>query len=348
MKKTTEKRPAGTNTAAAKRRQLSDSALRCTAMRVSVLLLILSLFVSCGIFTYAKFTNSLFAQRTVAAYDSAGERFSSNYLQAGNGVNVRTISVASNVETPMAIVTVCNYDQGRQRFVNSQDISYTVRLEVVKFDNETGRYVAATGADVGANRIRVTHNRVSVDFYYNSAEDYCFSDTSTFSGTLAADVASSDAYEVVFTPFQKTVFLRMTVTPTDEDLHLSPLSGILKSDIRMAGASSVWYGAFQDSEGTELDPILPSDYDGFNYRVSGVGSGTFTLRWDSSKVEILTPSLLTLLAIPGAVKRGSSITFSVNAENVDLYDLQFYRVNITDEDWDEMAESVVTYTFVAS
>ena len=39
-------------------------------MRIAVLCLILSLLVSSGIFTYARFTNSLQAQRTVAAYDA--------------------------------------------------------------------------------------------------------------------------------------------------------------------------------------------------------------------------------------------------------------------------------------
>ena len=34
-------------------------------------------------FTYAIFTNSLHAQRTIAAYDTAGDKFSSNYLLKG-------------------------------------------------------------------------------------------------------------------------------------------------------------------------------------------------------------------------------------------------------------------------
>ncbi|MBR5044208.1 MAG: hypothetical protein IKX66_02565, partial [Clostridia bacterium] len=87
-------------------------------MRIAVVCLLLSLLVSSGIFTYAKFTNSLQAQRTVAAYDPLGELFSSNYLQAGQGVNARTVSVAADDEIPMAIVTVCNYEQGWQTRVN--------------------------------------------------------------------------------------------------------------------------------------------------------------------------------------------------------------------------------------
>ncbi|MBR4335481.1 MAG: hypothetical protein IKP74_03405, partial [Clostridia bacterium] len=84
---------------------------------------------------------------------------------------------------------------------------------------------------------------------------------------------------------------------------------------------------------------------GFNYRISGVGSGNFTLRWDSAKVGISALSLLTLLEIEGAQQVGSSITFPVNAGDESLYDVQFYKVNITNETWSDMTNSVVTFDF---
>ena len=307
---------------------------RFAVMRVAILLLILSLLVTSGILTYAKFTNSLYAQRTVAAYDAVGERFSSNYLVAGGGV--RTVSVASAQETPIAIVTVCNYEQGKQMYPNTLDIDYTVTLELVKLSGVS--YVPATAGEVGAHQITVSHGGQTV--YLNSGN---LSDDETFSGTLYADSgATSDAYTVSFEPYQNQIFLRMTVVP-DENLALSDLIGVLKSEIKMAGASSSWTGSFQDATGN-----APSSYDGFNYRVNGVGSGTFTLRWDATKVGLSDMSRMTLLSIPGATQDGSSITFPVDAEDVNLYDLQFYKINITSETWDVMTSSVVIYEFVAS
>ena len=307
---------------------------RFAVMRVAILLLILSLLVTSGILTYAKFTNSLYAQRTVAAYDAVGERFSSNYLVAGGGV--RTVSVASAQETPTAIVTVCNYEQGKQMYPNTLDIDYTVTLELVKLSGVS--YVPATAGEVGAHQITVSHGGQTV--YLNSGN---LSDDETFSGTLYADNgATSDAYTVSFEPYQNQIFLRMTVVP-DENLALSNLIGVLKSEIKMAGASSSWTGSFQDATGN-----APSSYDGFNYRVNGVGSGTFTLRWDATKVGLSDMSRMTLLSIPGATQDGSSITFPVDAEDVNLYDLQFYKINITSETWDVMTSSVVIYGFVAS
>ncbi|MBO4283804.1 MAG: hypothetical protein J5958_04170 [Clostridia bacterium] len=307
-------------------------------MRIAVVCLLLSLLVSSGIFTYAKFTNSLQAQRTVAAYDPLGELFSSNYLQAGQGVNARTVSVAADDEIPMAIVTVCNYEQGWQTRVNSQNITYGLSLRLVKYDIESGGYVSATAGEVGAYTITVERGETS--FTLDSSH---LSDSSRFSSeTLAKDVASSNAYTVTFEPYQNTIFLEMTVTPL-QVLQLSTLHGILKADLRMAGASSAWSGSFQDPTGSP-----PSAFDGFNYRITGVGSGTFTLRWDASKVNLFAQSLLTLLSIEGATRVGNSITFPVDAEEINLYDLQFYKVNITSETWDNMSSSVVTYDFTGS
>jgi len=303
-------------------------------MRAAILLLILSLLVCSGIFTYAKFTNSLQAQRTVAAYDTLGERFSSNYLQAGEGSNVRTVTVASAYEMPLAIVTVCNYEQGRQMYVNTMNIPYTLSLRLVKYNNVMGVYEAATAGDVGANTISVSKGGTTVVF--NSSK---LSDTTTFSGTLSYLAAATDAYTVTFDPYQSEIYLEMTVTP-DQETHLSTLHGILKAEIRMAGATSSWEGSFQDSTAS-----APATYDGFNYRVTGVGSGTFTLRWDSSKVGISAVSLMTLLDIEGATMVGSSISFPVDDAVESLYDLQFYKINITSETWSDMTSSVVTFDF---
>ena len=131
----------------------------------------------------------------------------------------------------------------------------------------------------------------------------------------------------------------MVVTPAAGTL-LTALRGILKPEIRMAGASSSWAGSFQDSTAN-----APATYDGFNYRVSGVGSGNFTLRWDSSRVGISAVSLMTLLDIEGATMVGSSISFPVDDAVESLYDLQFYKINITSETWSDMTSSVVTFDF---
>ncbi len=303
-------------------------------LRAATVLLLVSLLVSSGIYAIAKFTNSLQAQRTVAAYDTLGERFSSNYLQKGTGFNVRSVTVASDSETPLAIVTVCNYEQGRQMYVNPLDVPYALTMRLVRYDPVQGRYVAATAGDVGGYGISVEKGGTTVVF--NGEK---LSDSTTFSATLPSSSATTDAYTVIFTPYQNEIFLEITATP-DPSTHLSSLHAILKAAIRMAGASSSWEGSFMDSTAN-----APASYDGFNYRVSGVGSGRFTLRWDPAKVGISAVSLLALLDIEGATQVGNSISFPVDAGVEALYDVQFYKVNITNETWSDMTNSVVTFDF---
>ena len=321
----------------APRRDGTKKTGRSVPVRAAILLLIFSLLVCSGIFTYAKFTNSLQTQRTVAAYDTLGERFSSNYLQAGEGVNVRTVTVATTLEMPMAIVTVCNYEQGRQMYFNTIDIPYSLSLRLVKYNTATGKYEAATADDFDGHDYTVTVSKNGTTVELDS--DTLLDETSFSEESLSRDEASSDAYTVVFNPYQSEIYLEMVVTPAVGTL-LSTLRGILKPEIRMAGASSSWAGSFQDSTAN-----APATYDGFNYRVSGVGSGNFTLRWDSSKVGISAVSLMTLLDIEGATMVGSSITFPVDDAVESLYDLQFYKINITSETWSNMTSSVVTFDF---
>ena len=106
---------------------------------VLIFLLLLSLlFGNACKKTYGAYTNSQRAQRTIAAYDSGGDRFSSNYLNPGNSRdNVRTLFVTDPSIRPTAVVTVCNYQQGKQTRPNDQEIEYDVTVQLVKYDGIT-------------------------------------------------------------------------------------------------------------------------------------------------------------------------------------------------------------------
>ena len=131
------------------------------------------------------------------------------------------------------------------------------------------------------------------------------------------------------------LYLELIATP---NVDLPRLCGVIKADRRSQGANNRWQGEFTDDTASS-----PGTYDGFNYRISGVGSGSFTIRWDGTKVALSALSLIQLTSIDGAVQDGNSITFPVNSDEVNRYDLQFYKINITTETWTQMRTSVVTY-----
>ena len=73
--------------------------------------------------TQGAYTNSQRAQRTIAVYDAGGDRFSSNYLNAGNSRdNVRTLLVDSASDLPSTVVTVCNFPQSNHNLTNEQNV----------------------------------------------------------------------------------------------------------------------------------------------------------------------------------------------------------------------------------
>ena len=282
-------------------------------------------------YSYAVFTNSMHAQRTIAAYDAVGDRFSSNYLAAGNNSrdNVRTIYVTDNSHSPTAVVSVCNYDQGKQTRPNDTTISYTVTARLVKRVGENYEPInAAYLTSEGLTAYTITVSDDSTDVVLGTALQ-----STSFSGTLTGGVADSDVYTVTFTTnfavaTPPNLYLEMVVVPTDPGTQLPQLCGIIATGLRAAGASTSWAGSFSDSTDD-----APSAYDGYNYVIEGTGTGTFTLKWNNTKVALSYESIRMLNCAVTTVGNISTIAFAVNSSTVDRYDLQFYRKNITSETW---------------
>ena len=315
-------------------------------------LVVLFLSLATGI-TYAAYTNSRHAQRTIATYDSTGDRFSSNLLTSlYTWQNVKTLYVTydaitpANTPDPSTVVTVCNYQQGKQTLPFDEEISYTLVVRLVKFDDngveDNEKYTPVDAAYMTANSltdytVTIRNNNQTVTL--GSATEL----SHTYTGTLDAGVTDSDAYSITmsakFALNTQNLYVQMVATPS-ENPELPVLRGIFKAELRSQGANNRWQGEFTDSTTS-----TPADYDGYNYTISGVGSGTYTLNWDGTKVGLSYLSLRTLLAIDGAVQEGNSITFPVDSDVDMRYDLQFYKVNITTETWQQMGTTVVTGSF---
>lgn len=310
---------------------------RTVVLAVSLILLCL---LSASAVTYGMFTNSMQAQRTIAAYDETGARFSSNllpgvstYTQGEYSDSVKTVYVTSNQQSPTAVVTVCNYDQSDKTRQNSNNITYTLSAELVKYDDVNYKYVAVDAAYLSANSL--TAYTVTISNADGTVSDTLggakVKTTAAFGGTLANDEGHDDQYTVRFsTDFAvatpPNLYVGLTVTPTDESLP--KLHGVIAPGLRAAGAVHLWQGSFSDSTSS-----APSAYDGYNYVIEGTGSGTFTLKWDNTKVTLSDESILTLGRTPSTVGSVSTIEFSVNSDTTNHYDLQFYKKNITTETW---------------
>ena len=321
---------------------------------IATVLTLVVLFISLvGGVTYAAYTNSRHAQRTIATYDSTGDRFSSNHLASlYTWQNVKTLYVTydaitpANTPDPSTVVTVCNYQQGKQTLPFDDRIDYSLLVRLVKFEdngiNDNEKYVPVDASYMTANSLNdytvsIRHNNQTVTL--GSATEL----SHTYTGTLDAGVTDSDAYTLTmsanFALNPQNLYLQMIAAPS-ENPELPVLRGIFKAELRSQGANNRWQGEFTDNTSSS-----PADYAAFNYTISGVGSGTYTLSWDGTKIKPSDYSLITLLSIDGATQDGNSITFPVNSDVNMRYDLQFHKVNITTETWQQMNTTVVTGSF---
>lgn len=304
--------------------------------------------------SFAAYTNSQHAQRTVAPYGT-GERFSSNYLKKGYGkdnmVTAYVTDAASQI--PTKTVTVCNYESGTQSKPFPEEITYTLTVRFVKFDDSTQeKYVAADAGDISGYKATLTKvGATPVSKVIDSSAA-----SKSFSGTLNSTdpmKGVSDTYILTFKDVttephtgsnfaanQPNLYVEITVTP---NRGLSTLCGVFKTAVRAEGASNAWTGAFKQ------EAANPSGIDGYNYNynISGWGAGTVTLTWVDTKVKLRDDSLLILRAIKTA-ETSNSITFSVDSDVASSYDLVFYNVNVTTETWEQMNSTVVTFAFSVS
>lgn len=292
--------------------------------------------------TTAIFTSVRNAQRTIAAYNTEGDRFSSNYLLKGNlKDNVRTVYTTGASLPVVAVVTVCNYQQGMQALPYADAIAYTMTARLVKYDDSaTDKYVPVNASYISSESLTGYTVTVSDGTVTHTLGNTTLSDT--FTATLTGGTADSVAYTVTFgsgfAGNKPNLYLELTAVPNTP--YLPTITGVFKPDFRAAGASDHWTGSFRDDSAT-----APSRYDGYNYLVTGTGSGTATVSWDGTKVTLSDVSRDLLLSVSGATQSGNSITFPVDSDIESRFDLQFYKKNVTSETWAQMANQVIMFTF---
>ncbi|MBQ7700662.1 MAG: hypothetical protein IJT49_10035 [Clostridia bacterium] len=307
-----------------------------------------------GFVTVSLFTSSLQAQRTIAAYDTEGDRFSSNLLlKSSSKDNVRTEYTTNTTMPVTAVVTLCNYQQGMQTLPFPDEFTYTLTARLVKY-NETS--VPPDYVEVNSSYISVLESSSQYSYTVtvnNGTSSTTLGSSTNVSGTFSGSFAKNqqtgkmeghtDSYTISFsTDFitdPQNLYLELIAEPPSNS-PLPVLRGIIKPELRAAGASNLWTGTFRDDKN-----VAPNSYDGYNYLITGTGSGTVTVTWNSTKVVLSEVSKNTLLSIPEARQIGDSITFPVDSDDESRYDLQFYKVDIpTGTMWNVM-DSYVTFNF---
>jgi len=293
-------------------------------------LTLIGVIIAACFITHAAFTNSLRAQRAIAAYESSRDRFTSNYLkkfeEASGVVPTKTIYVTSTESTPTAIISVCNYPQGNRAQFLEDDVSYTLKAEYMIFDSSS--YVSCGLASVASSENGITGGfdveispKNSDTPLISLSSSTTASDTSSLQ-TVTGGAADSNLYVLrlgkCFSIEAGTFGVKVTATPTNDSYNT--LECLFLVELRPAGAQTGWTGDFTDRTTT-----LPKEYDGFNYKISGTGSGTATLTWDTSYLDLSAVQKIEIGAQITVTGNIATAVFPVDSTVLDNYDFQFYK-----------------------
>lgn len=293
-----------------------------------------------AIVVYAEFVKSSRAKRVIASYGDEGSMFSSNYLveNANPNVNVyrRLFYSAGEGSSAHGDVTVCNYAQGNPARTYESDIEYVLTARFVTLGESNGVYVRtdADAAAIGSHSVTLSLKGGSEITLSSSKTSHTFP-----ASTLDHHFTATDILHLEFDPeFHNAgpLCLYVSAVPTQSQAGVHTLDAVCGVALNSGEARNVWEGEFHEKSMTGT-PAQP-DYDGFNYLVSGVGRGTCTLSWNNEKLQISQVFLNTYGLTPSTSGTTSSVTFDVDSDTQNRYDLQFYYADesVSFASWDEL------------
>lgn len=317
------------------------------------------------------------AKRVIANTTGVGDLFSSDYLAVGS-VSEHVIEFSEPegdyCELP---VRIWNYDPSNPTiYYDDKDITYNLVVQLVKKNAAGTSYEVITDANALDN-LTMSIKKDSTDSEFTEfSSNPPLEATSVNVGSgddayeykVKVDYDATDGYRVTYTGvkllksgrdenkylirFPKSmrtsedkIYVKLTAIPQPTLLSykgIKNLSGILSITKSKEKLSQGWSYGFNDSEEN-------SDYDGFNYVISGNGTVTITLQWRDDKFEInpyflsgnteTIPSGVTSNIVGGITWK--SITINADSDVKNRYDIQFYMKDAQNDSY--AWNSVKTY-----
>lgn len=334
-----------------------------------VIWLVLSAFTLASITTYAAYVRTQNVKRVISTMGGAGNRFSSNRLdelETDNAAHVfRLIPVPGNVPDGGIdrTLTICNYPQGFEASYYETTIYYDLEVELT--DNQSSAPIFENEA-------------TELSRYYIEESDgtkhYFEKDTGTNrfyltigNQELKGKKTSTNNYTIHFPDVDTGIYMDFFAKPLILDGNIKKSTDDLKSLGAIISAVSVaqsddtnWSGALVEPRSTGKSV---TDYDAFNYVISGSGAGTITLKWKANMLEINShykdnEGITSNVSDPDS-DGYKTLTFNVTANQTkNRYSFQMYKS--TNSDWssitsfssiandDNSNNPLITFNFTAS
>ena len=317
-----------------------------------VLWIVVAVLALASLPVYAAYMRTQTAKRVISTMAGVGNRFSSNRLAMletnASELEFRFITVtgATPAEGIQRELTICNYPQGLEASFYPYDISYTLQMELT--DN-LGQSPVFTNEASALAQYYVLDTTGTARYFAKNPQTgkYVLSLTDQ---SLKGNKTSTNAYTLCFPDKDTGVYMKTFVSPLVKVNSNWIQPSDLKSIGAMISAVSVSNSTDNNWTGELTEPRESgknvSDYDAFNYVVTGSGAGTITLKWNANMLEI-NPFFSENEGITGTITEDGNgyktLTFTVTAvQPKNRYSFQMYRV--AESNW----SSITSFSAIAN
>ena len=254
---------------------------------------------------FASYTGIYSVKRVVSMKPSAGVLFSSNSMQTyatTSSIAARHLTTSQSSGKYTYNLTVCDFAQSDPltRYVSDTGLGYTLTAQLCVKINNVYYPVNDTNVD---NEIKTDalSRDFSIQFVSNGGTDvssgeevHSLSDGNvvTYSSQVISPQQTgrvlpngTNKYAITFDEYElgdnQTIdyYVKVMATPVDGSLDNIACYLYLTKSIAQ---DSAWSGTLLETSGTS--PL--ADYDAYNYIVEGSGTGTVTIRWNSSFIDV--------------------------------------------------------------
>lgn len=319
---------------------------------ILIIMLIVSALLTAGVVTYAEYITRSYVKRVVATHEKEGMLFSSNYLLQHTDDphgNRRVIYSTTLLNSAEATITVCNFSQTDSTKTYDQNIPYTLSAKLVKITSSGIVDVVANDSDMGTKTVTITSGGDDITLTKTNVSDQFNTKT------LSKNGSNYDSYTLSFSPdFNNDAngfAVYISAEPSSSLTELKTLDAVFNASVVVAQASNSWDGYFND-QGAIDNSSNPASFDGFNYLVTGTGKGIVTIAWNNTQLELNYICLLKNgwgdpIGTPNVSGPTSSVSFNVDSDTQDRYELQFYYNSSSEIGTWAMVKSYVVFDYVA-
>lgn len=211
-------------------------------------------------------------KRTISTWKDTSSIFNSNYMGSVDSTSDESaypVVVVSRGDGSISLsVLVCNYNRMDDSIYSTDNITYSFKITI---------------CDASKNPYTSPINYSNFKVKYNNTDYVLDSNTKTItSQTLTGGEPSYHVYTVTF-PSSFEEYIMVEAIPQDATkTDNKKLGCYITSSILDRTMAKDWTGRL-----TGLDDITdPTLVDGFNYEISGSGTSSYKLSWDTTHVKI--------------------------------------------------------------